>query len=167
MSYEINIIAINQKKPIHIEHKTKALLHNEIEDSEVNRYAEIWPFFSNTNGILYSIVEEINEGFYSAFNLCDSDFNTIVPKSLFSDWISDEAKGNLTPFIIRQDLYNEIVDIIQHILDSTPQKKILFQTRYQGGDEEVILGVIKMSKFKDMLMQKQILFNACYILEGD
>lgn len=167
MSYEINIIAINQKKPIHVECANKVLLHNEIEDSEVNRYAEIWPFFSNTNGILYSIVEEINDGFYSAFKLCDSDFDDIVSENLLPNWIPTDTKENLTPFVIRKDLYNEIVDIIQQILNNTPQKRILFQTRYQGGDEEIILGIIKMSRFKDMLIQKQILFNVCYIIESD
>lgn len=167
MSYEINLIAIGQKSPVHLKSVNRVLLHNEIEHDEVNRYAEIWPFFSNTKGILYSLVEEINEGYYSSFTLCDSDFHVLVPEKMLPYWITEEAKEYLTPFIINDDLYEEVINIIGYVLECTPQKRILFQTRYQGGDNEIILGSVKLSKFKKMLKQKQILFNVCYILESD
>ena len=167
MSYEINIIVINQSTPVHLKHSTRVLLHNEVEDSEFNRYAEIWPFFSSNKGILYTIVEEINDGFYNASKLCDSDFEGAVPENLFPVWISTKIKENLTPLLIRDGLHGEFINIIQYLLNCAPQKRILFQTRYQGGDEEVVLGVIKISKFKEMLIKKQILFNVCYILESD
>lgn len=167
MSYEINLIAIEQKSPIHLKPVNRVLLHNEIENDEVNRYAEIWPFFSNTKGILYSLVEEINEGYYSSFTLCDSDFQTLVPEEMLPNWISKDARENLTPLILKDNLFGEVVNIIEYVLERAPQKRILFQTRYQGGEDEIILGTIKLSKFKDLLEQKQILFNVCYILESD
>lgn len=45
MSYEINVIAINQSTPIYWKGRSSILLHNELENEEVNRYADIWPFF--------------------------------------------------------------------------------------------------------------------------
>lgn len=167
MSYEINLIAINQDFPVYLKHTNRVLLHNEIDNNDVNRYDEIWPLFSNTKGILYSLVEELNEDFYSAFKLCDSDFESEVPENILPNWVSANARENITPFIISNDVYVEVIDIIQYVLECAPLKKILFHTRYQGGEEEIIVGVIKMSKFKDMLIQKQILFNMCYILESD
>lgn len=62
MSYEIKIIAINQNKQIKLNHTSKIILKNEIDAYEVNRYAEIWPWFSSTSGILYSLVAKMDEG---------------------------------------------------------------------------------------------------------
>ena len=166
MSYEIYVIVIKQKEPVHIANLSKILLQNEIENIGVKRYAEIWPIFSNTPGILYSLVTEINENYFSALKICDSDFD-IIPEEACFKWISEDIKENLTPFIVDNKFYDEFVDIIYYLLESAPQKKILFQTRYQGGDEEVVLGVVKMKRFLDMLSQKQILFNICYIIEMD
>lgn len=166
MSYEINIIAINQKSPVHLEKVNRVLLHNEIENYEVNRYEGIWPFFSHVEGILYSLVEELCEEFYSAFELCDSDFNECVPqKVIYGDEIL--TKNHLTPFIIKNEVYTEIINILYYVLKHAPQKRILFHTRYRGGDEEIVIGVIKMSKFEEMLLHRQIQFNICYILQED
>ena len=167
MSYEINLIAIDQENPIHLNSVNKVLLHNEVENYEINRYAEIWPFFSNTKGILYSLVEEVNEGYYSSFTLCDSDFDTLVPQEAIPNWVSEDVKGNLTPFILKDDSYAEVISIIEYVLECAPRKRILFQTRYQGGDYEIIFGTMKISRFKTLLGQKKILFNVCYILESD
>ena len=43
MSYEINVIVIKQKEPVHIANLSKRLLQT--ENIGVKRYAEIWPFF--------------------------------------------------------------------------------------------------------------------------
>ena len=166
MSYEINVIVIKQKEPVHIANLSKILLQNETENIGVKRYAEIWPFFSNTPGILYSLVTEINEDCFSALKICDSDFE-IIPKDDSFQWISEDIKENLTPFIVNDKFYDEFVNIVCYLLESAPHKRILFQTRYQGGDEEVVLGVVKIKHFLDMLSNKQILFNVCYIIEMD
>lgn len=167
VSYEINILAINQEQPIHLQSQGEILLHNERDNYEVNRYAEIWPFFSHAKGILYSIVTEFNEGFYSSYKLCDSDFEATVPDYLLPIWISEDAKYNITPLLIKDDMQKDFIKIVQKILESSPQKRVLFHSRYQGGDEEIILGTIKMSKFINMLINKEIMFNICYILEND
>ena len=164
MSYEINIVVMNQKKPVHIANSSGILLQNENENPNVNRYSEIWPIFSNTPGILYSLVTEINEDYFSAVKICDSDFEIIPGENSFK-WVSRKTRENLTPFIINSGFHETFVNIIYYLLENAPLKKILFQTRYQGGDEEVILGVVKMKAFLDMLSNKQILFNVCYIIE--
>lgn len=140
------------------------LLQNEIEHCGVNRYAEIWPFFSSTQGILYSLVTEIHDGLYNALELCDSNFEVVVMDNLIPSWISENIRENLTPFIVKENVYKEFISILKYLLESAPQKKILFQTRYQGGDEELVFGVIGLNHFIDMLNKNQILFNVCYII---
>ena len=61
MSYEINVLVINQQNPVYIPCSSDLLIQNEIDDTGVNRYNVIWPFFSNTPGILYSLGTKINE----------------------------------------------------------------------------------------------------------
>ena len=78
----------------------------------------------------------------------------------------DIKKWNLKIHIT--EIYaQEFIKILQYILDNAPQKRILFQTRYQGGDKEIIVGVIKWSQFLDMLNSKKVFFNVCYIVEED
>lgn len=167
MSYEINVIAINQEEPIKLNFGSRILLQNEKEDDMVNRYAEIWPYFSDTAGILYSLVMEMKEEYYSSFPICDSDFESELQEYFLPACLQDENRDNLTPFIVKEALELEFSKILQYILDNAPQKRILFQTRYQGGDKEIIVGVIKWSQFIDMLKSKKVFFNVCYIIEGD
>lgn len=167
MSYEINILAFNQIEPIKLNYSTKILLQNEKDDYMVNRYAEIWPFFSNTPGVLYSLVMEMSEGYYSSFPICDSDFETEIKEYSIPTCLVEEYEENLTPFIVKEQFVSEFIQIVQYILENAPQKRILFQTRYQGGDKEIIVGVLKMKHFLKMLRSKEILFNVCYIVESD
>lgn len=167
MSFEINIVSINQEIPVHINFNSQITVHNEIDNNEESRYTEIWPFFSNTKGILYSLVQEVSDGFYSSFPLCDSDFEISLSENSFPNWIPDEIKGDLTPFIVKENVYEDFVKIIHFLIDNAPQKRILFQTRYQCKDCEIVFGVIKIKKFFEMLNLKQIFFNVCYIIECD
>ena len=167
MSFEINIISINQEIPVHINFNSQIILRNELENNEESRYTQIWPFFSNTKGILYSLVQEINDGFYSSFPLCESNFEIPLSENLFPNWISNKIKDDLTPFIVKENVYEDFIKIIQFLLDNAPQKRILFQTRYQCQDCEIVFGVIKFRKFIDMFNLRQVLFNVCYIIEYD
>lgn len=63
MSYDIHIMTINQTMPAHADFLSKIILCNEVEDEDPSRYLKIWPFFSNTKGILYSLYAEDEDGF--------------------------------------------------------------------------------------------------------
>ena len=167
MSYEINIIAIDQKEPVKLNFSTKIMLQNERDDYMVNRYVDIWPYFSKTSGILYSLVMKMNEGYYSSFPICDSDFESEIQEYFLPTCLLKENKDNITPFILREQYIREFIAIVQYVLEKSPQKRILFQTRYQGGEQEIIVGVIKFKDFLEMLKSKKIFFNVCYIIESD
>ena len=167
MSYEIHVIAINQKEPIKVNFNSKIIVQNEIDDYMVGRYAEIWPFFSNTSGILYSLFVELNKDYYWSFPICDSDFETEVEEYYLPKCLLEDNKEDLTPFLVREPYVQDFEKKIQYLLENSPQKRILFQTRYQGEDKEVIIGVIKLKQFFEMIKSKEIFFNVCYIVESD
>lgn len=50
MSYEINVKVINQQTPVYLEKPMSILLQNEIDDADINAYAEIWSFFQICRG---------------------------------------------------------------------------------------------------------------------
>lgn len=167
MSYNIEIMVPNQTVPVHADFLKRINLFNEIDDENTKRYWKIWPFFSNTNGILYCLAAEYEEEIYFSFLICDGDFEAKVPQRLFPSWISKEEKENLTPLIIYDEYYDEFVKVIHFLIETAPQKRIMFHTRYECENAEIILGVIKEREFFAMLDKREILFNICYIVEGD
>lgn len=66
-----------------------------------------------------------------------------------------------------ESFFREFVGILESVLKESPQKRILFLARYQGGDEEIVIGVIKLNDFLGMLNSKNVFFNVCYIIEMD
>lgn len=167
MAYDIEIIAVNQTVPVYADFLTELSLFNEVDDKNTMRYWGIWPFFSNTHGILYSLAAKYKDDIYFSFLICDGDFEAEVPERLFPSWLSQDEKKNLTPLIIYPEYYEEFVKVIHFLIEKAPQKRIMFHTRYECESIEVVLGVIKESQFFDMLDKKEILFNVCYIVEGD
>ncbi|MEZ3437118.1 MAG: hypothetical protein K1W34_21440 [Lachnospiraceae bacterium] len=69
MSYSIYVLAVNQETPVYADFLSRIILHNEIDDYDTARYWKVYPFFANTKGILYSLVDEYQEGLYSSFPL--------------------------------------------------------------------------------------------------
>ena len=55
--------------------------------------------------------------------------------------------------------------MVHFLLTTAPDKRIMFHTRYEGGDREVILGVVKWKDFVKMLREQKVYFNICYIIE--
>lgn len=42
----------------------------------------------------------------------------------------------------------------------------MFMSRYQGGDKEVICGVLSLDEFIDLQVQGKLLFNVSYIIRN-
>jgi len=61
----------------------------------------------------------------------------------------------------------EFDEICRFLVKCSPNRTIMFQSRYQGGDHEIICGVININKFFSLLNRKKILFNTCYIFCED
>lgn len=167
MSYEINILAVGQATPSSSYHPSKILIRNEIEHDE-RRYFKIWPLFSHMDGILYSLGQNLEgTSIFSAFPICDSDFEAGAPLDLLPGFLPLSAKENLTPLIIYDEYYSDVENSIRMLVQESPLKTILFQTRYEWGDYEVICGTLTLSQFLERLKAHTILFNVCYIVRDD
>lgn len=168
MSFEINIVSIEQKNTTHFGQDLSILVQNEIEhkDEGVARYYKIWPQMCKTEGIWYTL-GRIHRGFFSAIPICESDFH-ISPKVLpIPNWITDpDVIESLTPISIKEEYINDFKTIVECLINESPQKKILFLARYQCPDEEVMIEPITLDEFYSRLENKNILFNACYTIIG-
>lgn len=167
MSYEINILVVGQDSPVELPFQTSICIKNEYDNERtVGRYFEICPFFMQTKGTLYSLGRMYPGNFFSALSICDSDFSKPIILSASTSWIADEARECLTPFIVFREQIDELEKILSFLLDSSPQKQIMFHTRYQGGDTEIICGVIDKMRFFERLERQELYFNVCYIVTG-
>lgn len=166
MSFEINILSVGQKTPVFFLGRSGLMLRNERTCADVRRYFKIWPVFSHTEGILYSADVEEKPGFYWSFPVCDSDSEAGPPRDL-PEWIPPETASNLTPLLIR-DVYNgDLEAAVDLLIRTSPAGTVLFQTRYQDGDREVLSGTLKKTDFFRRLRTRRLLFNVCYAVTED
>ena len=102
MSYEINVLVVNQEHPVTLPFESSVILQNEVDNADfIGRYLKIWPFFSATKGILYSLLQQwLDDDYYGAYPFCDSLFET-EEQPVAPPWVTEEALGDMTPLIIK------------------------------------------------------------------
>lgn len=166
MSYEINIISVGQTEPTSGYYPQGVELKNEVDDEGlVGRYSEIWPVFSSTKGILYSVGAEWDcGGVWDAFPLCDSDFAHPLPRDSVPGFLPERASETLTPLLLFSRYLPGVEGVVRRLVRDSPRKTILFQTRYQGGDWELFYGALTVEEFIRRLREGRLLFNVCYLV---
>lgn len=165
MSYDLKLLAIKQKIVYHAEFSSKIIVKNEIED-EFYRYASIWPFLTNTEGIWYSLVTE-HSGLSDAYAICDSDFKKNENEIEMPYWIEDEdIKYDLTPLIIREEFRADFEKIVNSIIETSPERTIMILASYQSSNKEIVCGVMSFAEYLKLLDNNKVLFNVCYIIRG-
>lgn len=166
MSYEINIISVGQTEPTSEYCPQGVELKNEIADEGfVSRYTELWPVFSGTEGILYSVGAEWDcGGVWNAFPLCDSEFERPLPRDSVPGFLPRRAADCLTPLILYPRYLPGVENIVRRLVQDSPRKTILFQSRYQGGDWELFYGALPVEEFLRRLREGRLLFNVCYLV---
>lgn len=167
MSYEIQLLCVGQDKPLANKKLSNCFLLNEVEDEGFGRYHTIWPVFSHVRGILYNVVIE-DDSYYWSFPICDGlfeheldlrDIPAFVPTLI--------TEADLTPLFIKDAYMESVIEAIDLLLSASPVRTVLFQTRYQGYDHEVMVGTIPRTAFVERLKRQEILFNVCYIIAED
>jgi len=160
MSFDLKILILGQNEPTNF-HSTIDIIS---EDQEQLRYQTIWRFMSSMKGIMYSLGKTY-ENMFNAMSLIDTSFDN--PKE-YPYWITDEdVISNLTPMRLQKEYEVELKKLLKQMLQHSPINMIMFMTRYQGGDTEILCGTIKLSEFLDYIEKDKILFNVCYIIEND
>lgn len=166
MSYDLNVLVINQKIQSKITNKCTIKVKSEKDDQNYGRYYSIWPFISSLQGIWYCLGNE-EDGWFNTLEFLEADFDSVVDKKLIPAWITDEKViSNLVPLIIKETYMNEFKLIIHSLLKQSPDATIIFMGRFQGGEMEIINGVMSYSQFIDDLSNKKILFNMAYIISA-
>lgn len=164
MSYDLNILVQNQEKPSILPFQSLIKMVNEKNDKMAKRYHSIWKYMTQSKGIWYSLVKE-NKGVFNAFPICDSDFGADKESIKIPYWIIDEnIKYNLTPLIIYKEYKSDFEKIIRFLIRQSPNRTIMFLARYQGGEHEIVCGVLNYKEFLVLLNERMILFNICYII---
>jgi len=168
MSYDLNVLCVNQRNVLNMPFATSIEIRNELDFPDSSRYHSIWPFMSSINGVWYTLGKAGESGF-NALSIISSDFDKEIgiasmPYWLLCDDDYDDIKSNITPIAIN-DIYKKDVESVMHVLiQQSPSNMIMFLARYQGGEKEIIQGVVHYSKFKQLLNQSKVFFNTCYII---
>ncbi|WP_053956043.1 hypothetical protein [Inediibacterium massiliense] len=160
MSFDLNIVVVQQHKAVKID----SIIDIISEEEEKLRYNKIWEYMSQASGVWYSL-GKFENGFFSALPIIDTDFDKECKEKIF--WIQDrDILENLTPIIIKDMFGEEFKKILKEMIEMSPSKTILFMARYQGGDTEIIQGVVPLNHFLISIEKNEILFNVCYIVKG-
>lgn len=164
MSYDLNILVQNQERPSKLPFQTLIELLNEKNDEIAKRYHSIWRYMTQSRGIWYSLVKE-NNGISNAFSICDSDFEADEKSIKIPYWITDDSiKYNLTPLVVYEEYKRDFERIIEFLIEQSPNRTIMFLARYQGGEHEIVCGILNYKEFLNLLNERKILFNVCYII---
>ena len=160
MSFDLKILILGQKEPKDFHSSIEVIDENQ----EQLRYQYIWRFMSSMEGIMYSL-GKTDESMFNAMPLIDTSFES--PKD-YPYWITDEdILSNLTPMSLHKKYEDELKQLLKQMIQYSPINMIMFMTRYQGGDTEIICGTVSMNKFLNYIKKDKILFNVCYIIKGD
>ncbi len=166
MSYDLNILCVNQDNPSNIPFASAIELRNEIDFPYDGRYYSIWPFMCNSKGVWYSIGKD-DDGWFNTMSIVDSDFKGEVEESLMPYWVLDnDIRSNLTPLILFDEYRRDFERILEFLIQQSPNRTIMFMARYQGGETEIVYGVLERQEFMKLLSQSKILFNICYIISS-
>ena len=176
MSYDLNILCMNQKKPTKVlpnNINIIAEIKNNKDDDNPKYYAYDYYFMNNIRGFWYYLMAEPDE--ISSFALCDMNLavDSKNVKKMFPYWCKKRgnAKADLEVFNLRQTYKQDVLETMKIFIKESPVKTILFHSRYQSGGEygepEFIYGSLNFSQFVDLLEENKILFNICYIIRDD
>src|SRR4051794_38436394 len=99
MPYDLNILVINQEKPVRLPFQSSIDIVNEIDDFDGKRYHTIYPFMTQTDGIWYSLIKDDDGVIYASFCNSDSEKDKMDIETPY--WIKDTSiKNDLTPLLI-------------------------------------------------------------------
>jgi hypothetical protein len=166
MSYELNILCVNQSNASKLPFASSIELRNEFDYPTSGRYFSIWPFLCSLKGVWYSLGKD-DDGWFHAMSIIDADFDRVIGNILTPYWVlDDDVISNLSPIIVNNKYMHDIERTIQFLIQQSPNNAIMFLARYQGGEKEIIQGVLDYKEFIILLNQDKILFNVCYIVGG-
>ncbi len=74
------------------------------------------------------------------------------------------TKRIFAPYLIDNAFKDSFKAILSYLLDQSPQNKIYVLARYQSSEFEITMGTYKLETFLELMENKRIYANVCYIL---
>ena len=165
MSYDLNVLVLQQEKPYNFTTKSSIVVKD--ESQEILRYHGIWTYMTQSKGVWYCLGKEDDE-IFSALSIVNADFDSQGKNTLLPYWVAsnEDIISNLVPMTVSTKYKIDFVKIIKQMIEQSPIKTILLLARMQGGDDEIVCGVLSFKNFLDFLDEGKILFNVCYIIRS-
>lgn len=163
MSFDLNVLVLEQDRASSLPFVSSIDVVNEFQ--EALRYKDIWGYMTAMRGVWYYLGQD-EDGWFNSLAIVDSEFENSADNGLIPRWLADDedVRSNLTPLIVKEDNDDQFREVLKFLIRESPIKTIMFLARYQGGEKEIVCGVLKYAEFERMLNQHKILFNVCYII---
>ncbi|SDM86502.1 hypothetical protein [Acetanaerobacterium elongatum] len=155
--FDLIILSVNQKT------KSKEILNNTNIYLEYNqKYCDIWKFMTLSDGTWYNLSADKDE--VGGTKIC----KYIDEKcSLTLDWVEKKYLEDITPYTIENQYMDSFIAILNHLVQQSPVKMIYVLARYQSYDKEIVLGTFTVNEFINLMSQRKIHSNICYIITGN
>ncbi|MDD4754062.1 MAG: hypothetical protein PHT78_12620 [Desulfitobacteriaceae bacterium] len=165
MSYDLNVLVLKQKEPSNIPFTSTISIVNEFQDPL--RYFDFWQYMTSTEGVWYCLGHDRGLPLFDALDILDAKYNMCEEEISYPYWVGDEiVRENLIPLKVFDKYRNDFIKIVEYLIKQSPINTIMIMARFQGGEEDVICGVLSFEEFLLLHDQDKILFNVCYIIRG-
>lgn len=162
MSYDLNILVLEQDKPVSLPFSSNIGVLN--ESQEELRYHSIWSFMSQSRGSWYCLGHSDGH-LFNALAILEAGFDIEPSTYLKPYWIIDEqVKSEMVPLNIATNFLVDFKKIMSFLINQSPINTVMFLARFQGHDKEVLCGVISLQEFWNLMEEGGILFNVCYVI---
>lgn len=160
MSYDLMILSVGAKYKDNI-------LQSSIIAERLNGFGisnnERYPFAGKIKGTWFELKKYDSLPIIGSFDLCDFDFN----KEYRPIWrLEDEETDHYSLFFKSEKFFEDFKLIAKSIQNLSPENMIVFLPRLQGSEMNDVCGVITFERFIELLTQRKIYSNLCYIVQN-
>lgn len=167
MPYSLEVLVINQNEYTDIPFNSTLKLEWEGGRLGKLRLKKTWPIMSSMPGIWYNILKKDEVYFENTSLIFETDFENLITQSTYY-WINEERRKEFfTPFIIRDNYFDEVKQILNFLISQSPIKTIMILPLSEKGKIETIQGPIPFTHYFELIKQRKIPFNVSTIVKND
>ena len=179
MSFDLNILCCYQDRAIKSLPFSSAFsfrLENKKRCAHHKGYDVDWQFMNSCPGYWYSLEPvDYSSDSVACYDMCDIIYDgekLRIKKSRFDN--DGQFYANtfeyidfLPVFNIKPEFRRDFEEIILYFIEQSPVNMIIFLARFQGDEKDVIQGVFPKEEFFQLLDNRTVKFNHCYIVGNE
>ena len=133
------------------------------------REYSFWPFMNSCCGFWYYLLpKEPVHPYCGCGEMVDVPYprgnSTKLTNNCLPDVLS-EYVSNLEPIWVKKKYMRDFMKIVDYFLSESPVQMIIFNSRCQGEERDIVNGVISQDHFFSMMNNRKIKENMCYIIK--